>query len=283
MHTPTIKPFLWLAALVAAIGLACGLGADPTAVPSPTPAPSATPQPPSATPAPTATPPPTNTPQPTNTSAAPTATATTGGLQVNPTDTPAASNDPPAFYVEEFEGDISNYSYFVFNGVDGGADMVFTEDGALAFHIADRQTWVYVTYDPWSYGDVRIGLSAENKGVNSQRVSLLCRFTEDGWFEFNIGGDGLWEVWVYDSFADEFFLVGNGGSTDINLGKDTNIYVAECIGDSLRLYINGILARELAIPSDYRSMDEGAVGFAVSSFEAIPVQIDIDWFGIEEP
>ncbi len=283
MHTSIFKPFLWLAVLVFSAGLACSIGganSTPTPVPTPTVLSSPTDPPPSPTTSPTQTPLPTNTPQPTD---PPSATATSGETQVVPTDTQAVSTEPEVYYVEEFDDDLSNYSYFVFTGVDGGTDMIFTENGALAFNIADQQTWVYVTYDPWVYADVRIGVSAENQGVNSQRVSLLCRVSEDGWFEFNIGGDGLWEVWVYDDFAEDFFLIGNGGSTDINLGKDTNIYVAECIGDTLSLYINGILARTLTIPIDYRSLAEGQVGLAVSSFEAVPVMIEIGWFGIEAP
>jgi hypothetical protein len=284
MHTSPYKPFLWLAVLVLSVSLACGLRSgdpSPTPAPPPTDAPTPTDTPIQPTEAPTQTPLPTSTPVPTDPPPTPTA-----GLQLDPTDTQAVSTEstePEAYYVEEFEDSLENYSYFVFTGVDRGSDMVFTQDGALSFNIADEETWVYVTYDPWVYGDVRIGLSAENRGVNSQRVSLVCRLSDDGWFEFNIGGDGLWEVWVYDDFADNFFLIGNGGSTDINLGKDTNIYVAECIGNELTLYINSVLVRTLTIPNDYRFLDEGEVGFAVSSFEAIPVVLDIGWFGIEAP
>ncbi|HUF38272.1 MAG TPA: hypothetical protein VMN57_07105 [Anaerolineales bacterium] len=283
MDITPFRPILSLILLIAIVGLACTLGSsEPTPVSTPTDVPTSTDAPPLPTPTPTAPPPPTNTPAPPPPTDVPPPTATTE-QQIVPTDTPATSNDPLAYYVEEFEGDLSSYSYIVFNGVDRGSEMVFTKDGALAFSISDQDTWVYVTYDPWVYRDVRIGLSAENRGVNSQRVSLLCRLSADGWFEFNIGGDGLWEVWVYDDSAGDFFLIGNGGSTDINLGQDTNIYVAECIGNDLTLYINGVLVRTLTIPANYSFLEEGEVGFAVSSFDAVPVNIHIGWFGIESP
>jgi hypothetical protein len=200
-----------------------------------------------------------------------------------PTDEPAVSNDPPVYYIEEFDSSLDFYTYFVFNGVDGGSDMIFLDNGNLSFNIDNRDTWVYVAYDPYVYGDVRVGLSAENRGVNSQRVSLFCRLSSDGWFEFNIGGDGLYEVYVFDSLNNSFQLIGNGGSNDIRLGRDTNIYVAECIGNELRLYVNDNLVNTFTIPSDFRFMDEGQVGFAVSSFNSLPVVMNINWFGIEAP
>ena len=172
MHNFPLKPILWLAVLIFSVSLACGLGGgDPTPSlpPPPTDAPTPTDVPVQPTETSTQTPLPSNTPVPTD---PPPPTPTTG-LQLDPTDTQVVSTDPEAYYVEEFEGNLENYSYFVFTGVDRGDDMVFTQNGSLSFNIADEQTWVYVTYDPWVYGDVRIGLSAENRGVNSQRVSLL--------------------------------------------------------------------------------------------------------------
>jgi hypothetical protein len=71
------------------------------------------------------------------------------------------------------------------------------------FNIANQDTWVYFNYDPYVYGDVRIGVSASNRGVNSQRVSLTCRMSDDGWFEFNIGGDDCTRF-TYDAFSDGF-------------------------------------------------------------------------------
>lgn len=282
MRNPFARPLIWLGAFVFAVGIACGLGgADPT----PTAPPVSTEAPP---PAATSTTPPTQTPVPTATlvPTLPAPPPTAQGVQIQPTDVPpptVASNEPPAYYIEEFDGDNSSYSYFVFNGFDGGTEMLYTEGGEIVFNINTQDTWVYVTYDPWIYGDVRIGLSAENRGKNSQRVSLVCRMSEDGWFEFNVGGDGLYEILVYDALNDRFVNLGNGGSTAILLGRNTNEYIVECLGNDLFLYINGTLVKSLTIPNDYRFLTEGYVGFAVSSFDALPVEIGVGWFGIEEP
>lgn len=277
MLTKSLKPFIQLAVLVVLVGLACGAGSSET--------------PPTNPPAPTAVVLPTNPPAPTlpptATNPPPTLPPPPAATDV-PTEPPAAteppvSNQPPAFYIEEFEGDLSLYTCFIFPDNDCPAEMVFGTGEELGFSIGSDDTWMYVFYNPYTYGDVRIGMSATNRGVNSQRVSLICRVSEDGWFEFNIGGDGLYEIWVYDAFRDDFALVGNGGSTAIRLGRDTNEYIAECIGDTLTLYINGTFVNSFTVHRDYRFMDEGYVGFAVSSFNVTPVEMFIDWFGIEEP
>jgi len=285
MTNRTVKPFIALGMLIVLVGLACGGGntADPTQPPAPN----------SGAESPTNPPPPTDIPAPTNLPAAtdiPPATNEPIPTVVPPpaqeetaTEIPQ-SNEPPAFYIEEFDADISaTYSYFVANGVDGGTEMLFTANGALTFNIETQDTWVYVTYDPYVYTDVRIGLSAENRGKNSQNISLFCRGSSDGWFEFNLGGDGLYSILVYDALNDSYFNIANGGSTLIRIGRDTNDYIAECIGDTLNLYINGELAKSVTVPSDYRFMDEGQVGFSVSSFNSVPVIVNLLWFGIEEP
>jgi len=277
MFNQSLKPFYSLAILIVLVGLACGTGSGGDATPTNPPAATAV-EVAQATDVPTALP----TVEPTKEDSGPptlepppAATAT----DIPPTE----SNEPPAFYIEEFDGDITNYSYFVQNGVDGGSDMIFTADGALTFNITTEFTYVYMTYDPFSYGDVRIGLSAENRGVNSQNISLVCRLSSDGWFEFNIGGDGLYDILVRDELNNNYFNIFNGGSTLIKIGRNTNEYVAECIGDTLTLYINGTLAKTVTIPNAYRFMDEGLVGFSVSSFSALPVLVNIEWFGIEQP
>ncbi len=285
MNSKVIKPIIWLMLFILAVGLGCnilaGAAATPTVAPPtdvpptdppPTPVPSPTEEPPTPTPIPTREP----VTLPTNPPATESPPVETQAIIIE-------EEDPPAFYIEEFEGNLSNYSYFVFLGVDRGSDMVHADSGQLEFELEARDTWVYFTYDPWSYENVRIGMSVENRGVNSQRVSLTCMVSEDGWFEFNIGGDGLYEILVYDAFDDRFVLVGNGGSTAINLGRATNEYIAECIDDTLSLYINGQFVKSVPVPNDFLFLSEGLVGFAVSSFDVVPVRINIDWFGIEAP
>ncbi|NJN44697.1 MAG: hypothetical protein HC806_08255 [Anaerolineae bacterium] len=138
---------------------------------------------------------------------------------------------------------------------------------------------------PLDYRNVRIGVEAENLGKNSQSISLFCRYEEGrGWIEFNIAGDGTYNILAYNELEGTGYkLLFNGGSTAIKIGKATNTYIAECIEDELALYINGVEVKTMPIPNAYRFLDEGEVGFSVSSFDSLPVFVELDWFWIESP
>lgn len=287
MKKPLMTPFLLLGLMVLIVGLACGAAArsTPTAVP-PTSVPS--------TEAPPTDVPPTEVP-PTE---VPTAVPPTEAPLPSPTPLPPPTQEPlptevpvsdeaPAYYIEEFEGDFSfypnDYYYFVQNGPDNVADSVYVDSGALRFEIDTKQTYIYLYYGPWIYTDVRIGMIADNLGANSQSVSLFCRYDPDrGWIEFNVAGDGTYTIFAYE-VGSGYKLLFNGGSTAIKIGKQTNTYIAECVGDEIALYVNGTEVRTLTIPNAYRYLDEGYVGFSASSFDSLPVIIEVDWFGIEEP
>ncbi len=197
----------------------------------------------------------------------------------------APSGDAPDFYREEFDGDISNYTYFeyheLFRGAEADDSIAPTnKDGVLVFDLPKANKWVYITYDPYIYEDVTIELQAENRGKNNNNVSLLCRYSEDGWYEFNIANNGLY--WIYAFIPGEgYLLVVNGGSTAIKQGRDINTYQATCSGDTLSLYINGVEVKTIR-DTKYK-LREGQVGFGVSSFDVTPILVEMEYFDISQP
>ena len=65
-------------------------------------------------------------------------------------------------------------------------------DGFLLFDLESPGQWVYTIYDPETYDDVKVEVSAENRGTNDNNVSLICRYDPtEGWYEFNIANSGL--------------------------------------------------------------------------------------------
>lgn len=267
MPAKTLKPLIYLFTLVALVGLACDFsigGAETEPPVQPQPPPVEQPQQPPVQPTP-----PTEPPQ-------------------------AAAQD---FFTEEFEGDISNWTYFVIDGnqtggalpelVDGdfGTMSVGTEDGYLVFDLQSSGQWVYVTYDPFEYADVRVDVRADNRGTNNNNVSLICRFTEDeGWYEFNIANNGLY--WIFHAIiqADNkvvYSLIADGGSNRIKSGKEINEYGIVCKGRTLILYINGFETRR--VDDNKFALRDGLVGISVSSFRDLPVRVEFDWVAISEP
>ncbi len=194
-----------------------------------------------------------------------------------PTSAPV-EDEAPVYYLEEFGGDLGNYTYFTNYGDDDGYELL-AEDDKLIFDIASEETAVYVTYDPWIYEDVYTEVAIENRGANTMDVSLLCRASDEGWYEFAIQSNGLWYIWRYDADAEKYTSLYNGGSKNINMGKAQNIYGALCEGQSLTFFINGEKAYSVK-DSTHR---EGQVGFGVTSYAEMPVKVEFEYFFIDEP
>ncbi|HLA07317.1 MAG TPA: hypothetical protein VJ022_07735 [Anaerolineales bacterium] len=215
--------------------------------------------------------------------------ATEPPTQTLPTDTPLSDAQP--FYTEEFDTNNDNWTYFVVDGntnriadEDNPGLSVFTGNGALTFDLNDNNLWTYSTYDPFEYEDVRIDMRVTNRGVNTNDVSLICRYTDTGWYEFNIGNDGLYTILfakVDSSDNVSYKTIFEGGSTAIKSGKGTNEYTAICSGRTLSLYINGKETR--VITETNYNLTSGKIGISVSSFDVLPVAIDVDWVMISEP
>lgn len=210
-----------------------------------------------------------------------------------PTDAPAEpttvpeepASEPQPFFTEEFDGDLSHWSSFVTSG-DENRMNVFTEDGKMIFDLGDPNEDLYAYYvlNDFTYTDVQIETVANNLGVNDNNVSLICRYTEKGWYEFNIANNGLYSILAFDTVgavASGYNIIFSGGSNAINPGHDTNTYVASCSGNKLSLSINGEKVR--TINDNQFRFEEGKVGLSVSSFQVLPVKVEFDSFTISEP
>lgn len=196
-------------------------------------------------------------------------------------DTSTSGGDAQAFFTDEFENGLSNYSYFTMGrGGEEGMD-IYTENGKLVFDLNGEYLWPYLIYDPYTYTDVALQFEAENLGNNNNNVSFVCRYDPDrGWYEFNVANNGLYWILYYDAIGTkDYKTLFDGGSQSINMGRATNTYGVVCQGNTLSLYINGHLERTVKDTN----LKEGQVGISVSSFDSYPVRVDIDWLQISEP
>jgi hypothetical protein len=254
MKTKVLFPFVVFALLVLAVGLAC---ITTTATPAAQPTqqqiipPTLPPQ------QPTQPPQPTLPPQPT------------------------ATDETPAFFTEDFVvTSLPNWSYFLMSGDESNMSIT-SGDHLLSFDLEGANVWVYLMYDPYTYTDVRIDARAENRGKNNNNVSVICRYSNDGWYEFNIANNGLYWILAYDNADQSYYTIFNGGSTLIKMGKDTNDYTVGCVGNTLSLYINGTLVK--SIKDTKYNFKEGQIGLGVSSFDVWPIIIDWDYITISQP
>ncbi|MBI5945319.1 MAG: hypothetical protein HY864_13190 [Chloroflexi bacterium] len=195
------------------------------------------------------------------------------------------------FFTDEFDVNTDYWKYLVINGaksevIDGivGLMSVRPIGGLLIFDLQGPGAWVYATYEPFTYSDVRLDVKVNNRGSNNNNVSLICRKSDAGWYEFNIANNGLYEIKFGRIQSDNtvsYTPIADGGSTKIKSGLAENEYGITCQGNTLTLYINGVEARRLE--DQKYLLPEGKVGISVSSFRDVPVIVDFYWVKISQP
>lgn len=203
-----------------------------------------------------------------------------------PTDEPAQEPvEQPAqsqYFTEEFDQDPA-WDYFLTAGDEDKITVEF-DDSMMKFNLEDVSIYAYYLYELQEYDDVRVDMRAENRGKNNNNVSLICRASTAGWYEFSTEGGGLWylySVTINDSNEAVYKRLDKGGAQSLKQGKEVNEYGMVCEGNEITLIING---KELKKIEDRdRSFDEGFVGFNISSLNVTPIIVNVEWFKISEP
>lgn len=193
---------------------------------------------------------------------------------------PPTPTEPPAFFRQEFSdvAAFDNWSYWLTSGDETELFWDIYND-RLVFELEGQDIFAYFTYDEYTYTDIRIDAIVHNLGANKNWVSFVCRETERGWYEFNIGNDGFYSIARYDDTNDVYVLLYDGGATYINTGKNTNEYTIICKGNRLTLFINGIETR--SVTDDV--LREGFAGISVSSYDIVPVILEFDYVIFSQP
>lgn len=222
--------------------------------------------------------------------------------QPNPQSTiPPAATQPAAskYFQEDFNGTLDNWTQYVVNGSKvpkgGNPELVKSsfgtmtvgiKDGFLVFDLESAGQWIYEIYNAQQYDDVRLDVSAENRGNNDNNISLICRYTPNqGWYEFNVANNGLYDIYyasvqqtdgavIYSKIAD-------GGYNKIKQGKQTNQIGISCKGHTLTLVINNYQVKQID-DNDY-VLTSGEVGVSTSSFTDPPAIVGYDWVKISQP
>jgi len=204
-----------------------------------------------------------------------------------------STSDIPGVEVNESASEPGDYYYKTeFDAVDDWSSLIasgkeenFTsepDNGKFRVDILKGSTVVYFINDQFSYENVQLNTSVENLGQNTNFVGLVCRYSDDGWYEVNILNTGEYVFFNYD--GSKLNTMYTGGSTLIKMGKEINEYTFICKDDQLTLGING--TEEKSIPMNtggYRSLREGQVGITVSSGTVFPLSVEFDWFTAAVP
>jgi len=256
----TFRPMFFLGSILLIVGLACagGGGGDTPSQPTQPSQPQAT-QPPAAQ---------------------PTAVPPTEALPPTQPAPPSASE----FFTEEFDQDPgSNWVINILGpGADAHADSVKTsfDNSRFRIELPEKDLYFYYDFIGFSYENVRLDLRADNRGVNTNNVSLTCRSSQDGWYEWSVGSGGDWYLYAV---TDTYNLISNGGTLFLKQGKEVNEYSMVCKDKTISMFINGQEIKQSPITDNKYGLREGSVGFNISSLNIVPVIVEVDWFKVSEP
>lgn len=205
---------------------------------------------------------------------------------IDPTQ-PVAPSEPPVpaaqqYFTEEFDSDSGFWDLNVVKNAessDPSKASAGITDGIYDFTIDEKNLTIYSFYTPYDYEDVKIDLLVENRGTNDNQINIICRATENGWYEFSIANSGLYVIYAVDENG--YRKLHDGGSTKIKTGKEFNEYSVICKERTLSLFINGVETR--VFEENEFAFSQGLVGIGVSSFNTLPVEIEINSVTISEP
>jgi hypothetical protein len=206
-----------------------------------------------------------------------------------PTPTPTLTPITPTptlsmYFVEEFDTDPGAAWELELSGpksYDVAKLKMDVNDGRMVFNIDGRDMYAYYLFKRLTYTDVRIDLRAENRGVNSNIISLVCRRSGKDWYEFVVRSSGSWFLYAHNDVG--YYLLARGGALALKLGKETNEYTMTCKDDYLSMFVNDIELKGSPFHETTYKFREGFVGFNIASTNIIPVKVEVDWFQISEP
>jgi hypothetical protein len=195
------------------------------------------------------------------------------------------SSDAPRFFYDELDGSLSDLwvDEVYYSTAEGEADVepVYTieqERGKLKFYLETPWQYVYYLYTPQTYRNVRIDFEVVNKGVNTNNIGLVCRFSDYGYYEFIATSGGYYSIMRYYEDGDKELAAGGIKSIRFGTGK-TNVFTAICDEDYLYFIVNDV---EITKVYD-GEIQEGLVGINVSAEDVVPVQVEFEWIEISEP
>lgn len=194
---------------------------------------------------------------------------------------------PQGFYTEEFDGSNPAWMFFIKSGEVGDFDQQIN-NGKLVVHIPLQQTnepepWAYLINDAFTYTDVKVEVVTTNTGNNANGVSLVCRYSDRGWYEFRISNNQTYSIYAFGPDGEQpqgGYELANANSTAIRTGLVKNVYTATCKGNELSLNVNDTPIT--SVPARY-DLPEGNIGIGFSSPKRLPVDLEFESVKISEP
>ncbi len=195
---------------------------------------------------------------------------------------PTATLPPgPSTFTEDFE---TASPYWSFMQIDNGQPQVSpaVQGGFLVFDLQAQNQWSYALYDGSDYQDVRVDAHTLIRAGEDGAIGLVCRYSKDGWYEFNVYADQTYVLLYGQWLAEDVALyTPMYRSTSEKIHTDANDLGLVCQGNSLTPFINGV---QMRIWQDNKyKLTNGTIGLAVASFTSVPYSAAFDWVKVSQP
>ena len=175
-----------------------------------------------------------------------------------------------------------------FSTTEGSWSKAENPEGVLDYYrTAFRITVNLPDYDFWTtpglnFRDVHLEVDAGRlSGADDNRYGLVCRYQDaQNFYFFIISSDGYYAIGKVEEGVRS--LLGQemmAFHPSINLGMSPNHLRADCIGDTLSLYVND---QPVAVARD-TGFSSGDVGLLAGSFDQAGVEILFDNFKVIKP
>jgi hypothetical protein len=187
------------------------------------------------------------------------------------------------YYVEEFDNGI-DWQFYVKEGDESDFGWGIS-NGRLAVTIEPKNNtpWGYLINNAFTYVDVKLDMVVVNNGNNSNGVSLICRYSDAGWYEFRASSNGNFSIYAFGPggrILNEGYEISNRGSTAIKTGRETNVYTAICNGNELSFEINSV--PQGTVTAKY-GFPAGNIGIGFSAPENLPVEVVFKSVKVSQP
>lgn len=151
------------------------------------------------------------------------------------------------------------------------------ENGRARINVDTSYTYVYLVQEDLWYRDgerVYVEVTIQtNEGAFNNNLGVVCRYSDNGWYEFLVRANGYWDFYTFDQ-ENGYKQLDMGGSMNINMQHKENTVGLLCDRDTFTLYINGHKTKTIRDTT----FNSGGVGINVGTLEWGEVQFDVKSF-----
>jgi hypothetical protein len=198
------------------------------------------------------------------------------------------------YFTEKFSGSTSDFTRWV---TVGNPKSHFGEimDGLLKFSLPAMDTYAYATRNGYSYSDVYVQAVGSLVTGSNAGLAVVCRVSDAGWDEFRISTRGLfagsYEVYRYDKSLVaqhkvpyiNLLTADRINTLDIKTGTQKNTIGLSCVGQDLRVYINGVEQTKHNKQLLDKVLTSGSVGVGVIGYYSTASTVQFESLETQKP